>query len=174
MREITLNGQVGAVSRRRWGSVAAFMGMASVTWLIFSGTPVLAQENEVAIEVPAREAAAKAEAERAAAAARARQALEPQESVTLADVFADPDNLDLNFRYAKAQIARGELLGAASTLERVLLVDPNLTRASLLYGVVLFRLDNLEEAERTLKAVRELRLLGPVAPCSSPSASDSP
>ncbi len=141
MRITRESGRVSTRRRRQSVPGVVLMGMAGVTWLILSSTPVMAQEDEVAIEVPAREAAAEADAKEAAAAARARRALEPHDAVTLADVFANPDNLDLNFRYAKAQIARGDLLGAAATLERILLINPDLTRARLLYGIVLFRLD---------------------------------
>ena len=37
--------------------------------------------------------------------------------VTYEDILKDPDNIGLNARYAQEQIARGELLSAAATLE---------------------------------------------------------
>lgn len=46
--------------------------------------------------------------------------------------------------------------GASATLERILLLDPNRPEVRLLYAVVLFRLDNLQDAERELLAVRDL------------------
>lgn len=73
-------------------------------------------------------------------------------------VFEDPDNVELNFKYAKAQIREGNMLGASSTLERMLLQDPNRAKVRLLYAIVLFRLDSLHEAENEFKSLRELKL----------------
>ncbi|OGW91172.1 MAG: hypothetical protein A3D28_04905 [Omnitrophica bacterium RIFCSPHIGHO2_02_FULL_63_14] len=81
--------------------------------------------------------------------------METRAHVTFEQILADPDNIELNFRYAKTQVARNDVRGAAATLERILLVDPALTQVKLFYGIVLFRLDNLEEAERVLRDVRE-------------------
>jgi len=77
----------------------------------------------------------------------------PAERVTFEQVLADPDNLDLNYRFAQSQIAEGDLKGAMTTLERILLTRPELQRVRLLYAVVLVRLDNTDEAERELKAL---------------------
>jgi hypothetical protein len=55
---------------------------------------------------------------------------------------------------ARSQIADRDLLGAAGTLERLLLAHPEATPARLLYAALLCRLDDPEGA-----AV-ELRLLG--------------
>jgi hypothetical protein len=79
----------------------------------------------------------------------------PGERVSLEQILADPDNLDLNYRFAQTQIAEGDLRGAMSTLERILLTRPDLARIRLLYAVVLFRLDNTDEAERELKTLRD-------------------
>lgn len=95
-------------------------------------------------------------ARRAAGAAEKLRALEPGETVTYADVLKNPDDVELNYLYAQAQVARGELRGAAATLERILLVAPDLARVRLLYAVVLFRLDNLSESEREFEAVSRL------------------
>jgi len=46
----------------------------------------------------------------------------------------DPDNIMLNFRYAQTQIKNNNLLGAAGTLERILLVNPNLSKVRLGIG----------------------------------------
>jgi len=78
--------------------------------------------------------------------------------VTYQQVLADPDNIDLNFRYALTQIRQGNVRGAGATLERILLIQPDLTTVRVLFAIVLFRLDNLDEAERELRAVRELEL----------------
>ncbi len=78
--------------------------------------------------------------------------------VTYEQILADPDNIDLNLRYAKQQIARNDIVGAATTLERILLINPELLQVRLLYAVVLFRLDNYEEAERELLALRDRQM----------------
>ncbi|OQA51267.1 MAG: hypothetical protein BWY44_01157 [Candidatus Omnitrophica bacterium ADurb.Bin292] len=78
--------------------------------------------------------------------------------VTFDDILKDPDNLELNFQFAQQQIANNELLGAAATLERILLVKPNLADVRLLYGVVLYRLNSLDEAKRELDSLQRLQL----------------
>jgi len=78
--------------------------------------------------------------------------------VTYEDVLKDPNNIALNVRYAQEQIARGEVLGAAATLERILLMNPNLPDVRLFYAVVLYRLDSLDEAQRELDTLRNVTL----------------
>jgi len=78
--------------------------------------------------------------------------------VTYEDILKDPDNIELNARYAQDQIARGELLSAAATLERILLINPDLADVRLLYAVVLYRLDSLNEAQKELDALRTVTL----------------
>ncbi|MFA6316006.1 MAG: hypothetical protein WC943_01195 [Elusimicrobiota bacterium] len=75
--------------------------------------------------------------------------------VTYEQVMADPDNIELNYRYALSRVGRGDLRAAASTLERILLVKKDLPKVKLLYAVILFRLDNLEESERILTELRK-------------------
>lgn len=94
----------------------------------------------------------------AAEQAAARRALETREDVTYEQVLADPDNLDLNFRYAKVQIARGDFVGASATLERLLMLKADLPRVRLFYALVLFHLDNLEDAQRELAQLQEEQL----------------
>lgn len=78
--------------------------------------------------------------------------------VTFADVLANPDDTALNVCYARVQIAAGEVRGAAATLERVLLIAPDAVNVRLLYAIVLFRLDNVDEAEREFLEVSQLDL----------------
>ena len=73
--------------------------------------------------------------------------------ITYAQILADPDNIELNFQYAKNQAADGDLRGAAGMLERILLINPKLLQVRLIYAIVLFRLDNINEAEREFRAV---------------------
>lgn len=93
---------------------------------------------------------------------KAREASEGQlplgETVGYADVLKDPDNVDLNFRYAKSQIAAGNVRGAAGTLERILLVTPDLPQIRLTYAIVLYRLDNIAEAEREFLRLKKLKM----------------
>jgi tetratricopeptide (TPR) repeat protein len=124
----------------------------SLPLLVISSIALAQEEAE---EVPARETAAEAQARQTGETSKQLAALQPSAPVTFEQVMADPDNIDLNFRYAQSQVARGDVKGAAATLERLLLIDPNLTRVRLFYGIVLFRLDNVEEAERTLREVRK-------------------
>lgn len=77
----------------------------------------------------------------------------PAGRVRYEDILLDPDNIDLNYRYAETQVAEGNLLGAAATLERILLVNPDLHRVRLFYALVLYRLDNWTEAARELEVL---------------------
>jgi hypothetical protein len=95
-------------------------------------------------------------ATRAFEASRQLRPLQPGEVVTYEDVLQHPDDVDLNYRYAQSQVAAGNLRGAASTLERILLLAPDLARVRVLYAVVLYRLDNLAEAEREFQTVSKL------------------
>lgn len=67
--------------------------------------------------------------------------------VTFQEILADPDNIELNVLYARTQIKHGHMDKAQATLERILLIEPDLTIVKMLYGLVLFRLDNMAEAE---------------------------
>jgi tetratricopeptide (TPR) repeat protein len=97
-----------------------------------------------------------AERDAAPAAAPGDSILRVERIVTFEDVLAAPDDIDLNFAYAQAQIARGDARGATATLERILLIEPDLPRVRLLYAIVLFRLDQLDEAEREFQTLRGL------------------
>ena len=74
----------------------------------------------------------------------------PFNPVTYGDVLAHPDDLDINYRWARTQIARGDLKGASATLERMLLVNPDQPGMRFLYGVVLYRLGSYPEAAEQL------------------------
>lgn len=71
--------------------------------------------------------------------------------VTFQEILADPDNIELNVLYARTQIKHGRMDKAQATLERILLIAPDLTIVKMLYGLVLFRLDNMAEAENVFK-----------------------
>lgn len=99
---------------------------------------------------------------RAAGEALDYRAVEDGEPVSYADVLRDPDNLALNFRFARQQVRRGDVRGAAATLERILLVNPDLAQVRLFYAVVLFRLDTIDEAEREFRTVAALDIAADV------------
>ena len=80
--------------------------------------------------------------------------------VTFDEVLRDPDNVDLNYAYALTLIRQGDLLGALSTLERILLRNPNIPRVRLLYAIVLYRLNAVDEASRELDNVLKLQMDG--------------
>lgn len=73
--------------------------------------------------------------------------------VTFEDVLANPADAQLNFRFARQQVAAGDLTGAAVTLERILITYPNLQDIRLFYAIVLYRLDNYLEAEAELRRI---------------------
>ena len=76
--------------------------------------------------------------------------------VTYQEVLRDPDNVALNFRFARTQVSQGNFRGASATLERILRLEPKLAPVRLLFAIVLFRLNNLGEAEREFRAVAAL------------------
>lgn len=118
--------------------------------------PAAAQDYDKEMERPRAAIEAQDKAERASAEARESEVSAGSEGVTYEDVLADPDNIDLNYKYAKAMIAVNNLRQAAATLERILMVNPALPRVRLTYAVVLYRLDNLPEAQRELEALQGL------------------
>jgi hypothetical protein len=80
---------------------------------------------------------------------------EPREEARIlySDVLKDPDNIPLNFRFARQQVTDGNVKGASATLERILLIQPDLAAVRLFYAAVLIRLDSLAEAEQQLDLV---------------------
>lgn len=81
---------------------------------------------------------------------------EPLETprIKYSEVLKDPDNLQLNFKFARQQVADGNVKGASATLERILLIQPDLPVVRLFYAAVLIRLDSLEEAEQQIDLVK--------------------
>lgn len=116
--------------------------------------PALAQTVEEEAARTAKEAPAAAKVGESAEEAKARKPLEGAGSVTYEDILKNPDDVELNYRWAKRQVEMGDLKGASATLERILMVKPGLTKVRLTYAIVLFRLDSLPEARRELEAVK--------------------
>jgi tetratricopeptide (TPR) repeat protein len=128
--------------------------LVSTLCLLLSAASAFAQNTGVIDKEGARPAAQEKAASKAAQAdaESAKLSADGGGDVTYEQVSADPDNVELNYRYAQTQIRRGQLKGASATLERILLLNPDLPQIRLLYGVVLYRLDNLMEAESALTA----------------------
>jgi len=112
----------------------------------------LAQADDRIYEEPGREAGEERRAIKAGEQSKERRLIEGA-PVTYADILADPDNAELNFLFAKQQIREGDVKGAAGTLERILLLNPAEAEIRLFYGIVLFRLDDVDGAERELNLV---------------------
>lgn len=74
--------------------------------------------------------------------------LPDSKAVTYDQVLADPDNIQLSYLYAISQIRKADLLGASATLDRLILLAPNEPNIRALRAIVLFRLDNLREAQK--------------------------
>lgn len=138
---------------RYWAFLVVPLLFASV-----SPVPAVAQQGgiENAPDATRRSQQELEDAAKAAERARIQRLLESGEEVTYQDVLKDPDNVELNLRFARSQIARENIRGASATLERILLLEPDRPDVRLLYAVVLFRLDNIQDAERELLAVRDL------------------
>jgi len=146
------------MARRLAFARAAVIG-AAAAGSVLAALPAFAQQINVPQPSEIREQAE--QQERARAAAEASEAVQRREqqgvkTVTFADVLKDPDNVELNFDYARTLVAQGDLKGASATLERMLLNNPELAQVRLFYAIVLFRLDSLDEAERELKQIVNL------------------
>jgi hypothetical protein len=147
---------VSIMSRAFRENMKAHTPAAALIFLVFS-SPTSAQNRDVIEregqrprqEQSQQEAASRSSAESAKLAA-------PGEDVTYEQVLSDPDDVELSYRYALGQIKRGELKGSSATLERILLINPDLPKVRLLYAVVLLRLDNLIESERELRKLISL------------------
>lgn len=144
------------LSQERWQKTALLVLILAPV-VLFPASRVSA-EKDTESELPRRETQAALTTEKLAGEAREREIVETGGRITYEDLLRDPDNVELNFRFAKTQIRGGDVIGAAATLERILLVNANLARVRLLYAVVLFRLDNITEAEREFKALSQFDL----------------
>ncbi len=63
-----------------------------------------------------------------------RSALEKEYEAAFQAVLKDPGNLDKTFRFAELAVAVGDLEGAISALERMLIYNPKLPRVRLELG----------------------------------------
>ena len=65
-------------------------------------------------------------------------------------VLAAPDDMGVNLNYARELIRQGNIQLASVTLERILLKNPDADNIRLLYAIVLFRMDVIDEASAQL------------------------
>lgn len=72
--------------------------------------------------------------------------LRAQQERLFEQMFADPDNLDLMFQHALISIELLDYEAAISTLERMLIFNPQLSRAKVELGAAYFRLGAYENA----------------------------
>lgn len=134
-------------------------GLVIAGAIVIAGPAHAQQSDTESRETDVRESIeSQREVERTAQDALDLEAFSKGPPVTFQQVLEDPDNIELNVRYALTQIRDGNVRGAGATLERVLLIRPDLAVVRVLFAIVLFRLDNLDEAERELVSLLELDL----------------
>lgn len=73
-------------------------------------------------------------------------------------VLAAPDDENLNLSFAREQARLGNLAVAASTLERILIIEPNRHSVRLFHAVVLYRLGDLQSARDQLRRLETVQL----------------
>ena len=78
-----------------------------------------------------------------------------QKEEVFKQLFKDPTNLSLLFKYANLSIMVGDLEGAIGVFEQMLIYDSELPRIRLELGVLYFRLGAFALANNYLKSVKE-------------------
>ncbi|MBI4370894.1 MAG: tetratricopeptide repeat protein [Elusimicrobia bacterium] len=71
-------------------------------------------------------------------------------AVAFEQILADPDNVELNLRFARQEATAGNLRAALAALDRVLAVAPQRQDARLLRAALLFRLGSFQDADQEL------------------------
>ena len=77
------------------------------------------------------------------------------------DLFSDPGNLDKSFSFAELAIQKGNYEAAITSLERMLLVNPDLPRVRLELGVLYFRLGSYQISRTYLERLLESKDVPP-------------
>ena len=88
------------------------------------------------------------------AAGAATGELDRQYDEAFQEMLKQPANLDVLFKFATVASQTGDLEGAISALERMLLVNADLPRVRLELGVLYFRLGSTDAAAMYLEAAR--------------------
>src|SRR4029077_10236706 len=78
--------------------------------------------------------------------------LKQQYDAAFQETLNKPADLDVLFRFATLATQTGDLEGAISSLERMLLINPDLPRVRLELGVLYYRLGSYEVARTYLEA----------------------
>ncbi|MEO0035902.1 MAG: hypothetical protein RLZZ501_1925 [Pseudomonadota bacterium] len=107
-------------------------------------------EQRVQEQIQANEAAARAAMQDALSGGG--------EEVSWEQVRQHPDDPAINAAWARQQIRRGNLLGAATALERLLLLHPEAAEIRLVHALVLLRLDDKVTAQSELEAIDPAQL----------------
>ncbi len=79
---------------------------------------------------------------------QSKETIEAERKKLFAQMMARPDDLDTAFEYAALSSQAGDLEGAVSTLERMLIYAPGLPRLQLELGVLYYRLGAYETARQ--------------------------
>ncbi len=87
--------------------------------------------------------------------------LERQYDAAFQETLRKPADLDVLFKFATLATQTGDLEGAISALERMLLINPNLPRVRLELGVLYYRLGSFEVARTYLEAALKSQALPP-------------
>jgi tetratricopeptide (TPR) repeat protein len=87
--------------------------------------------------------------------------LEQQYEAAFQEMLRQPANLDVLFKFASLATRTGDLEGAVSALERMLLINPNLPRVRLELGVLYYRLESYEIARSYLESALKSQALPP-------------
>lgn len=87
-----------------------------------------------------------------AAVAQVKPEHQPGYDAAFQETLDKPDNLDVLFKFAAIASESGDLEGAVSALERMLLINPALPRVRLELGVLYFRLGSYELSRSYLQS----------------------
>jgi len=117
----------------------ACVGLVAALWLGGAAQPAFAQPSDLAATPRAVSGSV--------------QQVEARRQLLLKAMMADPADLDVAFEYAALSVEIGDLEGAVSTLERMLIFAPGLPRLQLELGVLYYRLGANEVAKSHFDAV---------------------
>ena len=96
------------------------------------------------------------------AASTARSDLESQYDAAFQEMLRRPADLDVLFKFATLASQTGDLEGAISALERMLLINGNLPRVRLELGALYYRLKSYEVARTYIEAHKPKAPGGPL------------
>ena len=74
--------------------------------------------------------------------------------ISYQQVYANPENTDLQLNYARQQAAAGDYLSAAGALEAMLFNQPNWDSARLFYAILIYELDDRLGARREFEILK--------------------